>query len=82
MCSSDLPTPEWVERGALFSYGASYERLGEETSRVAQEILRGVFQPSDFKILRSSEFELAVNGSTAKLLGLEIPSGLQVETTY
>ncbi|HYS06052.1 MAG TPA: ABC transporter substrate binding protein [Candidatus Dormibacteraeota bacterium] len=77
-----VPTPEWVERGALFSYGASYERLGEETSRVAQEILRGVFQPSDFKILRSREFELAVNGSTAKLLGLEIPSGLQVETTY
>src|SRR5947208_10259702 len=77
-----VPTPEWVEHGALFSYGASYERLGEETSRVAQEILRGVFQPSDFKILRSREFELAVNGSTAKLLGVEIPSGLQVETTY
>ena len=77
-----VPTPEWVEHGALFSYGASYERLGEETSRVAQEILHGVFQPSDFKILRSREFELAVNGSTAKLLGVEIPSGLQVETTY
>jgi len=77
-----VPTPEWVERGALFSYGASYERLGEETSRVAQEIMRGVFQPSDFKTLRSKEFELAVNGSTAKLLGVQIPSGLQVETTY
>ena len=77
-----VPTPEWVEHGALFSYGASYERLGEETSRVAEQILRGVFQPSDFKTLRSKEFELAVNGSTAKLLGVQIPSGLQVETTY
>jgi putative tryptophan/tyrosine transport system substrate-binding protein len=77
-----VPTPDWVERGALFSYGASYERLGEETSRVADEIMRGVFQPSDFKVMRSREFELAVNGSTAKLLGVEIPSGLNVETVY
>jgi putative ABC transport system substrate-binding protein len=77
-----VPMPEWVERGALFSYGASYERLGEETSRVADQILHGVFQPSDFKVLRSREFELAVNGSTAKLLGVEIPIGLQVETVY
>jgi len=77
-----VSTPEWVERGALFSYGASYERLGEETSRLADKILHGVFQPSDFRFLRSGEFELAVNGSTAKRLGVEIPSGLQVETVY
>ena len=49
---------------------------------MADQILGGVFQPSDFKILRSREFELAVNGSTAKLLGVEIPSGLKVETVY
>jgi putative ABC transport system substrate-binding protein len=77
-----VPTPEWVQRGALFSYGASYERLGEETARVADKILHGVLEPSDFRMLRSREFDLAVNGSTAKLLGVEIPSGLSVEKLY
>jgi putative ABC transport system substrate-binding protein len=76
------PTPDWVERGALFSYGASYERLGEETARVAVAILRGAYQPADFGVQRSKEFELAVNGSTAMSLGLEIPRDLPVETTY
>ncbi len=76
------PTPEWVEHGALFSYGASYERLGEETSRLGETILRGVLQPADFKILRSKEFELTVNQTTAKFLDVEIPSGLQVDAVY
>jgi ABC-type uncharacterized transport system substrate-binding protein len=76
------PSPEWVERGALFSYSASYERIGEETSRVAGLILRGAMQPSDFRILRSREFELAVNQNTARLLGVEIPRGLKVDEVY
>ena len=33
------PLPEWVEHGALFSYSASYGRLGEETSVVAAPLL-------------------------------------------
>jgi putative tryptophan/tyrosine transport system substrate-binding protein len=76
------PTPDWVERGALFDYGASYERLGEETARVAASILRGVYQASDFGMQRTKEFQLAVNGSTALSLGVQIPGGLPVETTY
>jgi len=76
------PTPNWVERGALFDYGASYERLGEETARVAASILRGAYQASDFGMQRTKEFQLAVNGSTALSLGVQIPGGLPVETTY
>ncbi len=76
------PTPEWVEHGALFSYGASYGRLGEETSRLAELILRGALQPADFRVLRSREFELAVNQATARMLGVEIPPGLQVDALY
>src|SRR5262249_51083384 len=74
------PSPEWVERGALFSYGASYERLGEETSVVAGRILRGDERPSDLGVIRSEEFELAVNRSTARLLGVPIPCGLKAES--
>ncbi|PYT36928.1 MAG: hypothetical protein DMF52_05310 [Acidobacteria bacterium] len=76
------PSPEWVERGALFSYSASYARLGEEMSGVAGLILDGAMQSSDFGMLRSREFELAVNQATARLLGVEIPRGLQVDETY
>jgi len=77
-----VPSPEWVERGALFSYGASYERLGEETSAVAAKVLDGVMRPADFSVLRSREFELTVNRATATHLGVEIPSGLRVEAVY
>lgn len=76
------PTPEWVRQGALLSYSASYKRLGEEASRVAGQILRGVAEPSDFRELRSQEFELTINESTARLLGVEIPRGMQVDAVY
>ena len=76
------PNPEWVRHGALFSYGASYARLGEETSRVAGLILRGASEPSEFRGPWSGEFELAVNQATAKRLGVEIPAGLQVDSVY
>jgi ABC-type uncharacterized transport system substrate-binding protein len=76
------PTPEWVERGALFCYGASYERLGEETAGVAGQVLGGILQPSDFKVIRSQTFDMAVNQSTAARLGVDIPGGLKVDTLY
>ena len=76
------PMPAWVERGALLSYGPSYERLGEETSRVAGQILHGDFQPADLHVTHSRDFELAVNQSTAAILGVEIPSGLKVDRIY
>ncbi len=66
------PSPEWVDRGALFSYGASFERQGEEASRIAELLLRGVLQPSQFRILRSSELERAINQKTAQTLGLTL----------
>ena len=77
-----VSSPEWVERGALFSYGASYARLGEETSNMAAQVLRGVVQPADFSVLRSKEFELTVNRTTAAHIGVEIPSGLKVDAVY
>jgi len=73
------PSPDWVERGALFSYGASYERQGEEASRIAELILRGELQPSQLTLLRSSELELAVNQKTAQVLGLTLPKNLPID---
>ena len=77
-----VSSPEWVERGALLSYGASYARLGEETSSLAARVLEGVMQPADLSVLRSKEFELTVNRATAARIGVTIPSGLKVDALY
>src|SRR5262245_24466390 len=77
-----VSTPEWVQHGALLSYGASYARLGEETSSLAAQVLEGAMQPADLSMRRSREFELTVNSATAARIGVEIPTGLKVDAVY
>ena len=66
---------EWVAAGGLVSYGNSipdaYRRAGLQTGR----LLRGV-KPTDLPVDRSTKFELAINLTTAKALGLTVPDKL------
>ena len=66
---------EWVAAGGLVSYGNSipdaYRRAGLQTGR----LLRGV-KPTDLPVDRATRFELAINNTTAKALGLTIPASL------
>src|SRR5215207_5654988 len=68
---------EWVVAGGLISYGNSisdtYRRAGLQTGR----LLRGV-KPGDLPVDRSTKFELAINLTTAKALGLTVPDKLLV----
>jgi putative ABC transport system substrate-binding protein len=68
---------EWVTSGGLISYGNSipdaYRRAGLQTGR----LLRGV-KPTDLPVDRSTKFELALNLTTAKALGLLVPDKLLV----
>ena len=68
---------EWVAAGGLISYGNSiqdaYRRAGLQTGR----LLRGV-KPTDLPVDRSTRFELAINLTTAKALGLTVPDKLLV----
>jgi len=68
---------EWVAAGGLVSYGNSirdaYRRAGLQTGR----LLRGV-KPTDLPVDRSTKFELAINLTTAKALGLTVPDKLLV----
>jgi putative tryptophan/tyrosine transport system substrate-binding protein len=68
---------EWVEAGGLASYGNSipdaYRRAGLQTGR----LLRGV-KPADLPVDRATKFELAINLTTAKALGLTVPDKLLV----
>jgi ABC-type uncharacterized transport system substrate-binding protein len=68
---------EWVAAGGLVSYGNSipdaYRRAGLQTGRV----LRGV-KPTDLPVDRATKFELAINLTTAKALGLTVSDKLLV----
>ena len=68
---------EWVASGGLISYGNkvadAYRRAGLQTGR----LLRGV-KPTDLPVDRSTKFELAINLTTAKALGLTVPDKLLV----
>ncbi|HLM21022.1 MAG TPA: ABC transporter substrate-binding protein [Propionibacteriaceae bacterium] len=68
---------EWVAAGGLVSYGNSipdaYRRAGLQTGR----LLRGV-KLTDLPVDRSTKFELVINLTTAKALGLTVPDKLLV----
>jgi ABC-type uncharacterized transport system substrate-binding protein len=69
------PGREWVAAGGLISYANSipdaYRRAGLQTGR----LLRGV-KPPDLPVDRATRFELVINLTTAKALGIAIPPSL------
>ena len=68
-------TRDFVKAGALMSYGPSYtERFGHAADYV-DKILRGA-KPSDLPVDQPTQFELVINLTTAKALGLAIPTTL------
>jgi len=68
-------TRDFVKVGALLSYGPSYtERFGHAADYV-DKILRGA-KPGDLPVDQPTKFELVINLTTAKALGLAIPTTL------
>jgi putative ABC transport system substrate-binding protein len=74
-----LPTmhseQQYVEAGGLMSYGPSYPDLFRRAAELVDKILRGA-KPADIPVEQPTKFDLAINLTTAKALGLTIPESL------
>ena len=66
---------DYVEAGGLMSYGPNFADLFRRAADMVDKVLRGT-KPGDIPVEQASKFELAINRTTAKILGLEIPTTL------
>jgi putative ABC transport system substrate-binding protein len=71
-----LPTmhgfAEFVEGGGLISYGPNFPSLYRRLAEFVDKILRGA-RPADMPVEQPTKFDLVINLTTAKALGLEVP---------
>jgi putative tryptophan/tyrosine transport system substrate-binding protein len=63
---------ESVEAGGLMSYGPNFSDQFRRAAELVDKILRGV-KPADIPVEQPTKFELVINLTTAKALGLTIP---------
>jgi putative tryptophan/tyrosine transport system substrate-binding protein len=66
---------DYVEAGGLMSYGANYPDLFRRAADYVDRILRGA-NPRDLPVEQPTKFDLVVNLTTAKALGLDVPQSL------
>jgi putative ABC transport system substrate-binding protein len=77
--SAKLPTlhggREYIEAGGLMSYGPNWPSMWRHAADLVDKVLRGA-KPADIPVEQPTEFDLIINRTTAKALGLTIPDKL------
>jgi putative ABC transport system substrate-binding protein len=74
-----LPTSfvrrEYIEAGGLMAYGPNFLDLNRRAADFVDKILRGT-KPADIPVEQPTKFDLIINLTTAKALGLTVPPTL------
>ena len=68
-------TRDYVQAGGLISYGPNFPALFRHAADYVDKILRGT-KPGDLPVEQPTKFDLVINLTTARALGLTIPSKL------
>jgi putative ABC transport system substrate-binding protein len=70
-----VPFRAFVEAGGLMSYAPNQPHVFRRCADYVDKILRGT-KPGDIPVEQPIKFDLVINLTTAKALGLEVPSTL------
>ncbi len=65
----------FVEAGGLISYGPSLRDMFRRTASYVDKILKGA-NPASLPVEQPTKFELVINLTTAKALGLMVPDSM------
>ena len=74
-CPTMLSLGSTSKRRGLMSYGPNFLDLLPSRRRLVDKILRGA-KPADIPVEQPTKFDLVINLTTAKALGIEVPPTL------
>ena len=69
-----------AEAGFLISYGADVTKVPRRAADIGDKVLKGA-KPAAIPVEQAAEFELAINGRTARTLAVKIPESVLARAT-